>query len=179
VLRAAVAFAGTLLIWTSSLAGEGSDKAALEDLQGYRVLRSSADWSLYLKSNTLDIWRGNPPYEHLKTGHATLALVWKSPVALPGHASASYARSASISYVFSCSPPRETSLAKVIFFSTAFIPRNDTIAEQWHTMRSTVETIDEAQDPSDVSWGAVFDGHGRADWNRVWKEIYSYACQRG
>jgi len=178
--RAALGFAALLALPLVGVADERNDEGvALESLHGYRILRTRSDWTLYLKSNSLDIWRGNPPYQMLKTGHAMLALAWRLPVDLPGHSHPAYAKSAAISYVFSCSPPAESKLAKVTFYSTSFVPRSNTLIEQWNTMRSTVESIQEAQDPGEVSWRRVFDNRAKADWNHAWKELYEFACRRG
>jgi hypothetical protein len=151
--------------------------ATLENPLAYRIVLARPDWTLAIRANSLDIWRGNPPYEKLKTGHAVFALTWKEPVELPQRRDAVRARSALISYVFSCSPPVESVLAKVVFFSTPFIPRNESMVEQWHTMRDTVAHIEIEQAPAEISWGEVFDERGRRAWDGVWKEIYKFSCR--
>lgn len=136
---------------------------------------SDGDWTLYFKIDTLDVWRGNPPNQNLRTGHGIFVIAWKHPVVVPGHAHAT-AGSANISYVFSCNPPIESAFDRVVFYGTPFPPRDDSIVEQWHTFRETVATVRTAEPASDISWGDALGIGARGDWKRAWERIYAQSC---
>jgi len=150
--------------------------AAPADFNGYKALASHGSWTLFLKRNSLDIWRGNAPYEKMKNGHGSFVIAWSSPITLALHDGPAKAQSAAISYIFSCSPPVISLFDKVVFLATPFVPRNETVGEQWSYFRSVVTTYPKEEKPDAVSWRSVFDWGSLQVWSKAWDKIYAQAC---
>jgi len=156
----------------------GSDSAATQDPAAYRKIAAHDGWTIYFKKNSLDIWHGNTPYEHLKNGHADFVVTWKTPVHLPGGADEAPARSAAISYIFSCSPPVASVLASVVFYTSTFVPREDSLMQQWTASRQIVRSYKTEEAPASVSWNEVFAPSSRHYWTEAWQKIYAQICNQ-
>lgn len=156
----------------------GDDGVALQDLAGYRVMAAHDGWTIYFRKNSLDIWHGNVPYEHMRNGHADFAVTWKSPVLLSSGKTSVQARSAAISYIFSCSPPTASVLASVVFYGSPFVPREDTLLQQWTASRQVVLSFKTEEEPGAVSWHAVFPEDSLRHWAQAWKTIYTQSCSQ-
>jgi hypothetical protein len=166
-----------LLAAVGGAAAAGDSNVSLQSLKGYQEIASSGNWALYFKGNSLDIWRGNVPYEKLKNGHAWFAVTWKHPVAvLPGER-ARAARSAYISYVFSCSEPIESYFAKVVFYDTPFVPLEDTFFQQWRATWRTVHVVQSDEIPERASWIGALDPDSLGRWKSAWSAVYQRACR--
>jgi hypothetical protein len=177
--RAAVAGALGALALLAAPAHAGDDEqTALQDIKRYREVSSHDSWKIYFQKNTLDIWRGNEPYKGMKNGHASFVVTWRAPIAAPSHPESETARSAAISYIFSCSPPYASVFAKVVFFATPFVPKNDSLAEQWRSYRQVVETNADEEQPDAQSWRRIFDRDDMPYWRRAWEKIYKEACSQ-
>lgn len=172
----ALAFLG-LTLAAGSVHG-GDPAAGLQSLKGYQEIASAGNWTLFFKGNSLDIWRGNPPYEKLKNGHASFALTWKEPVAVLPRDRSRRAGSAIISYVFSCSAPLESYFAKVVFYDTPFLPLDDTFLQQWRSTLRTVYTVRKDEAPEKTSWIGTLDPDSLDRWVAAWSAVYRRACRQ-
>jgi hypothetical protein len=148
----------------------------LQNVKDYKQVSSHGSWTLFMKKNSLDIWRGNVPYEKMKNGHASFVVAWSAPLTLPLRDGPAKVQSAAISYVFSCSQPLASLFVKVVFFATPFIPKNDTVMQQWSYARQVVVTYPGDEKPDAVSWGRTFDWESMQHWRKAWEKIYKEAC---
>jgi len=177
---AALWIAALLSLAPPGLAQEasGADSVAMQDPAGFRKIATHDGWTLYFKKNSLDIWHGNTPYERLKNGHADFVVTWKTPVHLPGGADEAPARSAAVSYIFSCSPPVASVLASVVFYASSFVPREDSLLQQWTASRQVVRSYKTEEAPASVSWNEVFTAGSRHYWTEAWQKIYAQICNQ-
>jgi hypothetical protein len=152
--------------------------ANLQNVKDYKQVSSHGSWTLFMKRNSLDIWRGNVPYEKMKNGHASFIVAWSAPLTLQLHDGPAKAQSAAISYVFSCSKPLASLFVKVTFFATPFVPKNDTVVEQWSYARQVVVTYPGDEKPDAVSWSRTFDWESMQFWRKTWEKIYKEACEQ-
>jgi len=162
--------------------GSGGAKAAedsgLLDRKGFREMASHDNWTLYFQKNTLDIWRGKPPYDKMRNGQANFVVTFRHPIRLVVDGKSLVARSAALRYLFACYPPPVSVFSRVDFYMTPFAPRDSTLWEQWNAYRQRVHTVEQTVEPEAVPWKDILDRNSMDHWSAAWKKIYRESCSQ-
>jgi hypothetical protein len=169
---------GALAVLAGPAFAVDDESTALQDMKRYKEVAEHGAWKIYFKRNSLDIWRGNEPYKGMKNGHASFVVTWRSPISPSARSDSESARSASISYIFSCSPPLASVFAKVVFYATPFVPKEDSLAEQWGSYRQVVATNTAEEKPDAQSWSRIFHRDDLQYWSAAWARIYKQVCSQ-